>query len=204
MNKHPFFNPSPLYKEFMLLDVIEKNHSITQRDMSSFINVSVSMINEYLDRYEKENYIKREYKSTKIVDYEITPKGKERRKLLNLWFLRNSHHIYLSAKENILAFLNQNLEHNEKILLYGAGEMADIFLDVIASSPSLTIQIVGIIDDDVIKQGKKFNDIAVLPYKMIQTIEHSSILISSYNHYQAILDKLKNDKTIKSKIIRFF
>jgi transcriptional regulator with XRE-family HTH domain len=53
MNDNSFFKPTPLYKEFMILDLIEKNKDITQRQMSDHIGVAVSMINQYLDEYKK-------------------------------------------------------------------------------------------------------------------------------------------------------
>jgi len=46
-----FFKLTPLYKEFMLLDMIEKNANITQRDMSAALGVALSMVNSYLVIY---------------------------------------------------------------------------------------------------------------------------------------------------------
>ncbi|MCF7926982.1 MAG: winged helix-turn-helix transcriptional regulator, partial [Candidatus Izimaplasma sp.] len=54
--KNTFFKPTPLYKEFVLLDLIEKNEIITQRQMSDYLDVSVSMVNSYLDSYEQKGY----------------------------------------------------------------------------------------------------------------------------------------------------
>ena len=48
-----FFKPTILYKEYMILDLIEKNSHITQREMSEKIGVAVSMVNQYIDQYEK-------------------------------------------------------------------------------------------------------------------------------------------------------
>ena len=46
----------------MILDLIEKNKHITQREMSESVGIAVSMVNLYLDEYEKNKYIKREYR----------------------------------------------------------------------------------------------------------------------------------------------
>jgi predicted transcriptional regulator len=56
MNDNPFFKPTPLYKEFMILDLIEKNPSLTQREIGDAIGVAVSMVNAYLDEYEEKGY----------------------------------------------------------------------------------------------------------------------------------------------------
>ena len=69
-----FFKPTLLYKEYMILDMIEKNKNITQREMSKEIGVAVSMINDYLNIYEKDKLIKRKKHSTKTVEYFVTKK----------------------------------------------------------------------------------------------------------------------------------
>lgn len=46
-----FFKPTLLYKEFMILDLIEKDSNITQREISKAINIAVSMVNNYLNEY---------------------------------------------------------------------------------------------------------------------------------------------------------
>jgi DNA-binding MarR family transcriptional regulator len=84
MQDNQFFKPTVLYKEYMILDLIEKNSNITQREMSTQIGIAVSMINEYLDQYEKDKLIRRKKHSTKTVEYFVTKKGSERRKLLNI------------------------------------------------------------------------------------------------------------------------
>lgn len=45
MSNNTFFKPTPLYKEFMILDLIEKNKDITQREISLQIGAAVSMVN---------------------------------------------------------------------------------------------------------------------------------------------------------------
>lgn len=204
MKNNPFFNPSPLYKEFMLLDVIEKDPSITQRRMSSLLNVAVSMINEYIVKYEAEGYIKRHYQSVKKVSYEITHLGKERRKLLNIWYLDASQLIYNSAKQNILQFLKELDTNNYKnLLLYGAGEVAEIFLQVIKYD-RIDIHIRGVMDDDTLKQGLTLLDVPVISFK--EGIQHSydGILVSTYGYHTAVREKCIKQGIPENKILGFF
>ena len=98
----------------MILDLIEKNKKITQREMSVAIGVAVSMVNNYLDEYEHKGYIKRKYISTKTVEYFVTKRGIERKKVLNISYLNSSLKVYKSAKENIVKFLNQVIEKGFK------------------------------------------------------------------------------------------
>jgi DNA-binding MarR family transcriptional regulator len=200
-----FFKPTLLYKEFLILDLIEKNANITQREISNTIGVVVSMINLYLDRYEKLGLIKRKKHSTKTVDYFVTKKGMERRKLLNIWYLKSSNEIYLSAKENIINFLSKIIEKGfRRILLYGAGEVAEIMLKVINDSNEIPLHVVAVIDDDRIKQNNIFFNKPVISMERIKSIEHDGILVSSFKNHDAINNKLDSVNYNKNKIINFF
>jgi len=51
VSDNSFFKPTALYKEFMILDLIEKDAHITQRVIAKSIGVAVSLVNNYLDEY---------------------------------------------------------------------------------------------------------------------------------------------------------
>ena len=205
MVDNAFFNPTNLYKEFMILDLIEKDANITQRVMSKELGVAVSMINAFIDSYEDKGYIRRNYISTKTVEYFITKKGIERKKLLNIWYLKSTHAVYNSAKDNIITFLNQVIEKGyKKLLLYGAGEVAEIMLQTIQNDPSIPIEIVAVIDDEEAKIGNKIINKLIISRNDISTFEHDAVLVASYTHHEAIHKKLLKLNYDKNKILNFF
>jgi len=200
-----FFKPTPLYKEFMILDLIEKNKNITQREMSIAIGSAVSMVNNFLDEYEQKGYIKRKYLSTKTVEYFVTKNGKERRKLLNIWYFKSSQIIYQSAKDNIISFLNQIIDKGfKKILLYGAGEVAEIMLQVIQSDERIPLEIVAVVDDNPNKTGEIIVNKKIISNDQIADYQHDGILISSYTHHKSINERLLKKQYDVNKIIQFF
>jgi FlaA1/EpsC-like NDP-sugar epimerase len=205
MTDNGFFKLTPLYKEFMLLDMIEKNSNITQRDMSSTLGVALSMINSYVDEIETKGFINRKYKTVKTVEYNITPKGIERKKLLNISYLNASQKVFNSAKENIVMFLNQIIDKGFKnILLYGAGEVAEILLNVIYTDHEIPLKVMGIIDDDLNKQGKYLVNTKIVGSEDIKNINHDGILISSFTNRELIYNKLKSISYNKDRILNFF
>ena len=205
LNDNSFFKPTVLYKEFMILDLIEKNKDITQRVIADQIGVAVSMINAYLDEYEQKGYIKRKYLSTKTVEYFVTKNGKERRKLLNIWYFKSSQIIYQSAKDNITSFLNQIIEKGfKKILLYGAGEVAEIMLQVIQNDERIPLQIEAVVDDNPNKFGEIIINKKIISNNQIADYQHDGILISSYTHHKSIYEKLLEKQYDVNKIIQFF
>nr|WIF88109.1 winged helix-turn-helix domain-containing protein [Acholeplasma laidlawii] len=59
MHTKNFFKPTIIYKEYMILNLIEKDPNITQREISTAINIAVSMVNTYIDMYEKRVYLQK-------------------------------------------------------------------------------------------------------------------------------------------------
>jgi len=194
-----------MYKEYMILDMIEKNSRITQREMSQSIDIAVSMVNMYLDGYVKKGYVRRKKYSSKDVEYFITKKGVERRKLLNIWYLKSSHEVYLQAKDNIVTFLAQIIEKGfTKILLYGAGEVAEIMLNVVNENNNRPLEVIAVIDDDEQKIGKKVANTLVIRKEDVALYPHDGILISSYTHHAAIYNHLEAIQYPAEKILQFF
>ena len=205
MSDNSFFKPALLYKEFMILDLIEKDAHITQREISKSIGVAVSMTNLYLDNYEKEGLIKRKRHSTKTVEYFLTKKGMERRKLLNIWYLKSSHEVYLSAKDNIIKFLNQIIDKGfKKILLYGAGEVAEIMLQVMNDDNQIPLEVVAVIDDNNDRVGDKLVNIPIITLNELSKYIHDGVMISSYKHHETIHNNLVKINYPQNKIIHFF
>ncbi len=205
MSDNSFFKPTLLYKEFMILDLIEKDANITQRQISKIIGVAVSMVNQYLDSYEKSGLIKKKKHSTKTVEYFVTKKGMERRKVLNISYLNASLKIYKSAKENIVEFLDLVIDKGyENILLYGAGEVAEILLQTILIDSQIPINVLAIIDDDKTKQGKILVNTKIIRLDSINDYIYDGILISSYTNSETIYNKLIDNDIDKHLIIQFF
>ena len=205
MKNNTFFKPTILYKEYLILDMIEKNPNLTQRAISGEIGIAVSMVNDYLEEYEKNGYVKREHHTTKTVDYIITKNGSERKKFLNIGYLNASQHLYNSAKENIEAFLKQiSYKGFHNILLYGAGEVAEILLSTIKPSHEVNVNALAIIDDDINKQGKKLVSTDIISKNEIGNYEHEGILISSYSNRYVIKNNLQEINYHETKILEFF
>lgn len=205
MSGYTFFKPTLIYKEFILLDLIDKNKNITQREMGKSIGVSVSMVNSYLDDYEKNELIVRKKHTSKSVEYFITKKGVERMRLLNIGYLKNSQMLYVSARENIEKFLiHLESKEKKKIFLYGAGEVAEILLHTIYSSKKSNLTILGVIDDDPKKIGNIIYNTQIVSLDAVKIHAHDGILVSSYTNRHNIIKRLSDYRYDLNKIFNFF
>ena len=200
-----FFKSTPLYKEYLLLEAVEKNSKITQRELSRILGVAVSMINEYIEKAEQNGYINKVYKSTKDVEYLITDTGKERVKLLNIQYLKSALAIHNAARKDITIFIEHIINNGFKnIILYGAGDVSEIILQTLEFDRRLNLNIVGIVDDDDQKIGTIMFDREVIRLEDITNINHDGILISTYLHQKTIERKLEKFTYETKKIIRLF
>ena len=205
LNDNSFFKPTVLYKEYMILDMIEKNPNITQREISKEIGIAVSMVNEYLDQCVKDKLVRKKKYSMKTVEYFITKKGIERRKMLNIGYLSASQNLYSYAKQDIEKFLVSIEEKGFRdLILYGAGEVCEILLNTLASNPSIHLNCQAIIDDDLNKVGLKMLGIDIINRDDISNFLYDGVLISSYTNKDSIREKLLAKEIKPTKILDFF
>lgn len=205
MNDISFYKPTPSYKEYLILHWIHSNKNITQREIATNVGVAVSMINLYLDEYEKKGLIIRKYYSTKTVEYYVTKLGYERYKALNISYLHNSIEVFKVASESIYDVLAKFYNSGYKRLyLYGAGEVAEIFLFTLIVNISLPFDILGIIDDDESKQGNIFLGAKIISFSSAILDSCDGILISSFSKRNDILKKMIINQVPNQKILHFF
>lgn len=205
MEKCSFFKTTPLYKEFSLLSAISRDKHITQRDIASKMNVSVAMVNFYLDEYEEKGLIKRVYHGTKSIDYFVTDKGEERRKELSIRYLESALDVYNEAKLSCnVIFKKLRIKNFKKVLFYGAGEVCEMLLSVLNSDQSIDLDVIAVIDDDNKKIGKKILDKDIISLNEITNLSYDGILISTYTHTNTIYQKLIEQNIDKEKIVSFF
>lgn len=189
----------------MILNYIEQNPDTTQKELGNAIGAAASMINAYIDEYEGNGYVKREYITSKTVKYHITPKGLMRRNFLNISYLEQLMDLHKLAREGVEKFLHVVSERGfKKIFLYGAGEVAEIILGVIKFGSSTDIEIIALVDDDLEKRGTEVLGFPVISSADIKKYEHDGIFISSYTYEDTIKQQLIKKGYKKEKIITFF
>ncbi len=189
----------------LLLQHIENNHDTTQKEIAKVIDGATSMVNVYIDNLEEEGYLKRDYQSAKIVYYRITPEGLKRKNFLLITYMRELIDLYKLAKDNVEVFIKKIEDRGfNKILLYGAGEVAETIIGVIRDKDNASINIVGIIDDDIGKQNELFINYKVISSKEINNYKHDAIVVTSYTFEDTIMENLLEMRYDRERIIRFF
>jgi len=199
-----FLKPTPTYKEYLLLSLIAKNPHVTQREIADNLEVSVAMVNIYIDEYEEKGLLKRAYSSTKSVTYKITDLGESRIKLLNIQYLESALAVYNEAKHGCNIFFNRVVEKGfKKILFYGAGEVAEIMLSIL-NDTQYEFEVLAVVDDDQEKQGKMLMGKEIIAFDDIDKFDYDGIFISTYTSAKKIYDYLIGKNIDAENIVLFF
>lgn len=200
-----FFSPTSLLKELLLLQHIEKKPDTTQKEIASVIGGAASMVNVYIDDLEGKGYLNRDYKSAKVVYYNITSEGIKRKNFLSITYLHELLELYRLAEENIEELL-EKVENKgyQNILLYGAGEVAETILGIINGRQNKPLKVLALIDDDESRQQKDLLGYEIISREQINQYNHDGILITSYGYEDDIKERLKEVDYPEDRIVRFF
>lgn len=205
IQKTSFLTPTTKLKELSLLQHMEVNPDTTQKEMAEIIHAAPSMVNVYLNEYEKKNYIMREYISAKTVKYMITPEGLKRKNYLLITYLHELLQLYKLAEDNVEGFLEHLEEQGyKKILLYGAGEVAETILGIVRSRQDRLLKVVGVIDDDESRKGQKMLGFEIVSREDMAEYEHDAVVIASYTYEDEIMAKLREVAYPERRVVRFF
>lgn len=187
-----------------LLEHIEQNKYTTQQEIANAIDSSLAMVNNYISQFETQDYLKREYHSSKTVNYQITSKGIKRKKYLQITYIKELMERYIEGQASARQFLQSIVDKGfHKILLYGAGEVAEIILDIIQTN-DLNLHVVGIIDDDKQKQNTTLRSYPICDKTHISHMDHDAIVITSFAYEEQILETLCTMNYPDKQVIKYF
>lgn len=200
-----FFNPTSELKILLLLEQIQNSNKITQDKLAHYIHSAPSMINTYIKQLEKEGFLVKNKKTKRNVEYIITKRGIERKNYLLVTYMNELIELYNLTKINIELFVKKLIKRNYKnCVFYGAGETAKVIIKVIKDMPKLDFKLMFLIDDDINKQGEKFEGYDVVSSVNIKKHDIDAIAITSCVYEKEIRNELRKLKYSDEKVISFF
>lgn len=187
IQKYTFFNPSPNFREMMILNLISQDNDISQDSMAKIVGVVPSMINKYLKDFEENGYLLKSGENKRNMSYELTDAGKKRLQFLIVSFVDEVSELYTETKDSFKkVFQTLKKDNIKNILLYGAGVVGGIVLKVLKDE---NINIVGFLDDSSLKQGDKLQGIDIYPPEKAKELIYDALIIASFRKSESILQK---------------
>jgi len=160
-----------------ILDEISQEPSITQRTLSSSLNIALGLVNTYIKRLAKKGYIKITKGPMNRVRYALTRKGFTHRVSLTYNYMQSSIDYFRDARKRIDTVYAQMINAGVKnILIWGDGEVAELSY---ISLRGLPLNLVGIVDG---KSGDgDFFGHAIYAYEDVAGLSYDAILVASFS-----------------------
>jgi DNA-binding MarR family transcriptional regulator len=146
-----------------ILEAVDDNQTITQRDLSKRLNISLGLVNSFVKRLVHKGFFKINTIPRNKVKYMLTPKGAAEKTRLTYEYLQCSLRFYRNSRNKIKAlfhdFEKQNVRH---IVFFGTGDLAEIAYLSIQETNLILNAVIG--DKFIGKDffGLKINDISIL------------------------------------------
>ena len=121
------------YDDFHILKTIESDSSVSQRKLSSQMELNVASVNFALKRLIQKGYITMVGENPRRIKYYITPEGiKEKIQLAYKFFGRNIHY-YKEIRKDIESRILKATDGTEiSVAIYGACELSEITYMVVS------------------------------------------------------------------------
>lgn len=150
-----------------LLDAIEENGSVSQRELSSRLNISLGLINLFIKRLIKQGCFDVIARPSRKTIYTLTSKGISERARLSSEYFDHSLGYYREIRNHIRSKLNEiENEQVKSVIFYGMGELAELAYVCMQDSP---VNLLGVIDGGPIQQNKFFGYQIHSPEYLLQT-----------------------------------
>ena len=184
-------------RELEILEKIEGNGHLTQRDLSREVGIALGLVNNLLKKMVRKGWIKIKNVDAKRIRYLITPEGAREKSSLLYKRVESTIHFYLDAKRVI----KEKVEHLKgdgvkSVSIYGINHVAEVLFIVLKE---LGLRLDCVVDNN--KKGKEW-----FGYKIIDTDEFlkssTSVLILASINQDEIEAFCKEQEKVKIVALR--
>ena len=184
------FKPSEEIRELRLLDELERNPIISQRELSHKFNIALGVTNACLRRMVRKGWIRIRGLSHRKIGYYLTPIGFAEKTKLTLHMISYTIQHYSELKKMISQrLLEMERDGFHRIVFYGISDEMEV---AYITLQGVNLKLVGIVEDD-----EKFKPQILLGYELepvsrIKELKPDCILITSLAENDLRKEKLKN------------
>jgi DNA-binding MarR family transcriptional regulator len=177
MGNLDIFRPPQEMKELSLLQELEKNPIVSQRELSNKFGIALGVTNACLKRMVRRGLIRIMSLNHHRIGYFLTPKGFAEKAKLTLHLISWTVQHYSTLKdligERLLEMQNRGVE---RIVFYGVSEEMEV---AYITLQGINLKLVGIVEDDEKLNPKIIFGHEVEPVSRIQELNPHGVLITS-------------------------
>jgi len=138
--------------DYNILKTIENNSSVSQRGLSSQMEINVASVNFALKRLIKKGFVRMVGINSKRIKYHITPKGFKAKTKMAYTFFGKNIHFYREVRNDIETQIREfNSDSKGKVAIYGVVGLAEIAYMAVVS---MRLEFAGFFTDDLEKTNE--------------------------------------------------
>ncbi len=189
MRNLDLFKPPQEMRELNLLQELEKNPIISQRELSNKFGIALGVTNACLKRMVRRGWIRITGFNHHKIGYYLTPKGFAEKTKLSLHLISWTVGHYSALKDvigsKLLEMQNMGIE---RIVFYGVSDEMEI---AYITLQGVNLKLVGIVEDEDKMNQKEVFGFEVKEVAQIETLTPDAILITSLIGQEERVEKLR-------------
>jgi DNA-binding PadR family transcriptional regulator len=171
------FKPSDEMRDLRLLEELEKNPIVSQRELSHKFGIALGVTNACLRRMARKGWIRIRDLNPRRIGYYLTPKGmvEKTRLTIHLISFRVQHY---SELKRVIAnrLLEMQRDGRQRIVFYGVSDEMEV---AYITLQGVNLKLVGIVEDDEKVTPQIVFGYEIEPVSRIQELKPDAILITS-------------------------
>ncbi len=188
------------HKSLQILNELSGNDSLSQRDLSSRLNIALGLVNSYIKNLVAKGFITVKAIPTRRYAYYLTPKGFAEKTRLTYDLLQDYTRIYREARGGFKGLFSElKTSGIKRVAFAGADEVAEI---AYITLHELDLELAGVLDDEL--AGKKFFGREIKKICDIAAMNSDCVVVTSYLKREKIYNDLLGNKTPKENIKSIF
>jgi DNA-binding MarR family transcriptional regulator len=177
MGNLDLFRPPQEIRELSLLQELEKNPIVSQRELSNKFGIALGVTNACLKRMVHRGWIRISSLNHHKIGYFLTPKGFTEKAKLTLHLISWTVQHYSTLKdiigERLLEMQNKGVE---RIVFYGVSDEMEI---AYVTLQGLNLKLVGIVEDEEKMNRKEVFGFELKRLNQIEILKPDAVLITS-------------------------
>jgi DNA-binding MarR family transcriptional regulator len=191
MTKEDFtiYKPSDKMRDLRLLEELEKNPIVSQRELSHKFGIALGVTNACLKRMARKGLIRIRDLNHRRIGYYLTAKGFTEKAKLTLHLISYIVHHYSELKKIIAERLLEMQSHGlQRIVFYGVSDEMEV---AYITLQGVNLKLVGIVDDDEKVTSRIIFGYEIEPVSRVQELKPDCIMITS------LIENEKKKETLK-------
>jgi DNA-binding MarR family transcriptional regulator len=188
-------NDQEAFRTLQLMNELEQDESVSQRELAGRLGVAVGLVNSYLKNLAAKGFLRIKNYPRNRYAYLLTPKGLAEKSRLAYQHLDYFNSLYKTARQDYAKlFVTLAASSVNKVIFCGADEVAEI---AFLSLRETNVQIEAVYAES--NDGGSFFGRAILPLEALEGWDGCPVIITVSKNREQVISRL-NDLDVQSNI----